>query len=114
MTRNSRTTSMATRCDASHRRVGPGLVSRTRNVGSQASRTTDRTATSLADPGQSNDIKGAVLPREFRACCISVLGRSCKNRTAQAVNGERQCGTCTACYDDWLKNEVHGHEVDRG
>jgi hypothetical protein len=26
----------------------------------------------------------------------------------------RQCGTCTACCDGWLKIEVYGHQVDRG
>ncbi len=30
------------------------------------------------------------------------------------VGQGRQCGTCTACCDGWLKIEVYGHQVDRG
>src|SRR5580700_2324244 len=26
----------------------------------------------------------------------------------------RQCGSCTACCDGWLKIQVNGHQVDRG
>src|SRR5262249_24126743 len=32
----------------------------------------------------------------------------------ETSTGERQCGTCTACCDGWLKIEVYGHKVDRG
>jgi len=31
-----------------------------------------------------------------------------------ASHQERQCGSCTACCDGWLKIEVNGHRVDRG
>jgi hypothetical protein len=27
---------------------------------------------------------------------------------------DRQCGSCTACCDGWLKIEVYGHRIDRG
>src|SRR6266849_2422929 len=33
---------------------------------------------------------------------------------ALGSGSRRQCGTCTACCDGWLKIEVYGHQVDRG
>src|SRR5207302_526051 len=59
---------------------------------------------------------------------VPLMGQSCRasselhcrpepimqNQTSRAGNGERQCGTCTACCDGWLKIEVYGRKVDRG
>jgi hypothetical protein len=38
------------------------------------------------------------------------------SRTGRTEPGapDRQCGSCTACCDGWLKIEVYGHRIDRG
>ena len=51
--------------------------------------------------------------KKYKKCCGAVVPlKQVPARTTAA--GARQCGTCTACCDGWVKGTVFGHEMYPG
>jgi len=51
--------------------------------------------------------------KKYKKCCGAVV--PLKQVPARATTAEaRQCGTCTACCDGWVKGTVFGHEMYPG
>jgi hypothetical protein len=50
--------------------------------------------------------------KKYKKCCGAVV--PLKQVPARARADARQCGTCTACCDGWVKGTVFGHEMYPG
>jgi len=48
--------------------------------------------------------------QEIKRCCGAVVAIN----PVSAAHGARQCGTCTACCDGWVKGTILGHEMKPG
>jgi len=51
--------------------------------------------------------------KKYKKCCGAVMPLKQVSAPARAP-GARQCGTCTACCDGWVKGTVFGHEMYPG
>ena len=48
--------------------------------------------------------------KKYKRCCGAVVAIN----PVSAEHGTRQCGTCTACCDGWVKGTILGHEMKPG
>jgi hypothetical protein len=54
--------------------------------------------------------------KKYKKCCGAVVPIKSVSilHAAEHAPGARQCGTCTACCDGWVKGTVFGHEMKPG
>ena len=48
--------------------------------------------------------------KKYKRCCGAVVPIN----PVPVAHGARQCGTCTACCDGWVKGTILGHEMKPG
>ena len=48
--------------------------------------------------------------KKYKRCCGAVVAIN----PVSVAHGARQCGTCTACCDGWVKGAILGHEMKPG
>src|SRR5256885_5303722 len=48
--------------------------------------------------------------KKYKKCCGAVVAIN----PVSATPGARQCGSCTACCDGWVKGTILGHEMKPG
>src|ERR1700693_3330272 len=58
-----------------------------------------------------NDLCPCGSGKKYKKCCGAVI--PLREASTSAAAG-RQCGTCTACCDGWVKGTVEGHEMKPG
>jgi len=48
--------------------------------------------------------------KKYKRCCGAVV----RINPVSGEHGARQCGSCTACCDGWVKGTIFGHEMKPG
>mgnify|MGYP000226898381 FL=1 len=56
--------------------------------------------------------------KKYKKCCGALTRQSTSGQTeiklASLKDPRRECGTCTACCDGWVRMNIHGHDVFPG